>query len=477
MNRDFLRKTTTGHKASDINTRLNRRMKAYAMGIAVILAVLYTYGNDPDVEAPTGLAKRPLGPVNAEPIDIPASANVAPLAQVKPELLESVADGSAVERSRMEPDARKHLMQQAGRLVFGDLRKLGLASAHWETLITGGAEHRGAPVWVLGTLSWWQDEIVNGYTEVRGEVIDREGRPWAFLSVTEPYDLNVGDVVKLAGFWFKAHDMLRPDGTVVTAPLIVADELLASAYPIEPVTEFPAASLEEVRDYNIVQASRPLDSLNFYELLSFADHGHPQDVLPPGAATEVMPSELLAEPGEWRGEPVSVTGVLYYMTEAPLGPRGENPIGVPFAWNLWVSDNRAGSAGTMLVISLEEPTSVKERQIVTIKGRFFRRYAFENKANHPRMAAVIIATEIEALIPEVNTLTPLLMDIILSVVGLAVVAIFLSQWRERRAMGVARKQRMRRHRGNVLRPGQLHPRQGTNASEAGPGSSQAASAP
>ena len=152
---------------------------------------------------------------------------------------------------------------------------------------------------------------------------------------------------------------------------------------------------------------------------------------------------------------MALTGVLYFKTEAPLGPRGENPLGVPFGWNLWVSDNRAGAAGTMLVVSLDEPTNVTERQIVTIKGRFYRRFAFENKANSPRMAAVIIASEIEPLIPEENALTPLLLNIILVMVGLVAAFIMVGQWREQRAMALARTQRMRRHRVNVARPGML----------------------
>jgi len=442
-------KAATGHKASDINQRMNRRMKAYAFGIAIILAVLYAYGPEAPVETVTR-AEQPLGPV-----DVPVGHAVQSLAQIDKALLAQVADSTVVERSRIEPGPRRHLMKQAGRLVFGDLAKLGLAPGDHEALVAGAPDQRGQPFWILGTLAWWRAERVDGYTEIRGEVVDQAGQSWAFLSVTEPYNLQSGDVVKLAGFYLKAHELLRPDGSLVTAPLIVADEVLASAYRIEPVTEYPGDQLSSVRDYNIAQASRPLDALAFYELLSFVNNGSADQVLPDGAVSELMPSELLATPGDWRGEAVAMTGVLYFKTEAPLGPRGENPLGVPFAWNLWVSDNRAGTAGTMLVVSLDEPTNVSERQIVTIKGRFYRRFAFENKANSPRMAAVIIASEIEALIPEQNTFTPLLVNIILVMVGLVAGFIMLGQWREQRAMAVARTQRMRRHRGNVARPGML----------------------
>lgn len=449
MDLDRITNAGTGHKASDINQRMNRRMKAYAFGIATILAVLYAYGPEAPVETVTR-AEQPLGPV-----DVPVSDAVQSLAQIDKALLAEVADGSVVERSRIEAGPRRHLMKQAGRLVFGDLAKLGLAPGDHEALVAGAADQRGQPFWILGTLAWWQSERVDGYAEIRGEVVDQAGQSWAFLSVTEPYNLESGDVVKLAGFYLKAHELLRPDGDLVTAPLIVADEVLASAYRIEPVTAYPGEQLSSVRDYNITQASRPLDSLAFYELLSFVNNGEAERVLPEGAVSELMPSELLATPAEWRGEAVAMTGVLYYKTEAPLGPRGENPLGVPFAWNLWVSDNRAGAAGTMLVVSLDEPTNVSERQIVTIKGRFYRRFAFENKANSPRMAAVIIASEIEPLIPEENTFTPLLLNIILVMVGLVAGFIMLGQWREQRAMALARTQRMQRHRLNVARPGML----------------------
>jgi len=459
MDVDRINKAATGHRASDINRRLNRRMKFYTGAIAVILAVLYMYGEDDQVPT-VQRATKSLGPV-----DIPVGDSTMPLASVDVSLLAGVRDGTAAERSKIEPDARRHLMQQAGRLVFGDLDKLGLQQGDWDTLVQGDSGRRGDAVWTHGTIAWWQTDMIDGYEEIRGEVVDEAGPSWAFLAVTDPFDLNEGDVVKLAGFYFKAHELLRPDGSLITAPLIVADEVLRSAFRIDPVTVLRPEALAGVRDYNLAQASRALDSPAFYELLSFVANADHDEVLPPEQLTEVMPSELLTAPDLWRGKPVSLIGVLYFKTEAALGPRGENPLGIPFGWNLWVSDNRSGEAGTMLVISLDEPVEVEEQQIVTIEGRFFRRFAFENKANRPRMAAVIMARNIQTFVAEEDTLTPLLMNIIVGMVSLIVLAIVVGQWRERRALVVAREQRMRRHRDNMLRPGQLSPPTGPVADE------------
>jgi hypothetical protein len=449
MDTKRIHKAATGRRASDINQRMNRRMKIYTGAIAVILAVLYVYGSDEPAPV-VQRAAEPLGPV-----DIPTVSSTVPLSVVDRAELAGVRDGSAVERSQIEPDARRYLMRQAGRLVFGDLDKLGLQQGDWDELVLGDSARRGDAVWTLGTIAWWEGELIDGYKEIRGEVVDEAGHSWAFLAVTDPFNLDVGDVVKLAGFYFKAYELLRPDGSLVTAPLIVADEVLSSAFRIDPVTFLHPDALSSVRDYNLSQASRALDSPAFYELLSFVANADHDDVLPPDQLTEVMPSELLTAPDVWRGEPVSLVGVLYYKTEAALGPRGENPLGVPFVWQLWVADNRAGDAGTMLVICLEEPAQVEERQIVTIEGRFFRRFAFENKANRPRMAAVILARNITTFVPEEDTLTPVLMNIIVGMVGLIALGVVLGQWRERRALVVARKQRMRRHRDNIARPGTL----------------------
>ena len=460
MDKERIRRAALGKRGSDIDARHQRRLRTYV--IMIIALVLWMVLSDRDAEPPVERARRSL-----DPVDVPSASPDQPLAHIDPERLASVRDGSTAERSMLEREALDHLRKQAGRLVYGDLEKLGLVEGDWDALVEHGAEHRGQPVWTLGTLQWIEREMVDGYLEVRGEVRDREGRPWAFIVLTEPGDLIQGDVVKLAGFSFKAYELRRPDGEPVTAPLIVGDEILESAWPMAAVTELAPDALDNVFDTSLAQASAPLDSPEFYTLLSYVQHASRQQLLAGhDDFDELLPSELLARPFAHRGRPVKLTGVAYYLTEAPLGPRGENPLGIPFGWNLWFSDNRAGPAGMVLAVGLERPVGVEEGQIVEVEGLFFRRYGFENKNNQPRMASVVIMRDAHTFVPLEDTLTPTLVKIVTGLVAALVLLIVIGQWRERSATSSARSRRMRRHHDNVARPGLLNPPDAPSATDA-----------
>jgi hypothetical protein len=447
MDHQRIRDAAMGRKG-DLEARLNRRVRVYTVA-AVVLGLFYVFGGGAGDDAPLERASKPLDPVDL-PIDVP------PLAKVDPTLLQGVVDGTPAERAVLESAPLRHLMLQAGRLVYGDLPRLGLLPGDWDALVSEPAAHRGAPFWARGTLQWIEQEMVDGYLEVRGEVRDRAGQPWGFLVVTEPYRAVPGDVVKLSGFFMKSHDLLRPDGSQVTVPLLVGDEILQSAYPMDPVTSLDSARFDGVRDADLAEASAPLESPEYWELLSYVDNTSVDTLFPPDEPLPTMlPTELLTRPWAHRAQPVTLTGVLYYMTEAPLGHRGENPLGIPFVWELWISDNRAGQAGTIHAVSIGRPEGLEEGDIVEVDGLFFRRQAFENKRNQPRMAAAVVAKRVRPLIPEPDTLTPALVRVVTGLVGVVVLLIVLGQWRERRASATARSRRMRRHQGNVARPGLL----------------------
>ena len=439
-----------GKRGKNLEARLNRRVRVYSV-VAVILALFYMFGGDQSV------SHRERATTSMAPVDVPIE--VPPLASVDPALLTGVADGRAAQRAQLELAPLRHLMLQAGRLVYGDLPKLGLQPGDWQTLAAGGQDElRGQPFWTLGTLQWVEQELVDGYLEVRGEVHDQDGKPWGFVVVNEPYDLVRGSVVKLAGFYLKAYDLLRPDGSVERVPLLIGDELIGSAFPLEPVTTLAPDAFDSVRDSSLAESSAALDSVPFWTLLSYVQHTPVEVLFPPDEPLpERMPTELLARPWAHRAEPVTLTGVLYYMTEVPLGPRGENPLGVPFGWDLWMTDNRAAGAGTILAKLLERPEGVKAGDIIEVDALFFRRYSFENKRNQPRMVSVVVGKRARKLVPKPDTLTPTLMRVVTGMVGVIVALIALGQWRDRRAGRSARTARMRRHQGNVARPGQLHP--------------------
>lgn len=424
-------------------------MRVYLLAI-IVLALAWAWGGGGDA-APLERARQPL-----DPLDLPQSRDAVPLAAVDVAQLAGVRDGTAGERTLLEQEPLRHLLLQAGRLVYGDLQSLGVIEADYAALLADSAAWRGRPLSVIGRLQWFERETLFDYRQLRGEILDAQGRSWSFIALSEPYEMAHGDVVRASGFYFKQHDQVRPDGGQLSAPLLVCDELLRSAFRMAPVTALAPDALEAVRDATLGDASRPLDSPEFWTLLSYV-HNTPVDQLfPPGEPLiERQPPELLKRPWAFRGQPMRLTGVAYYLTEAPLGLKGENPLGMPFGWHLWVSDNRAGQAGTVLAILTERPEGVEEGQIVEVDGLFFRRWSFENKRNQPHMASVIVAKRVLPFEPEADTLTPVLVKIVIGVVGALVLAILFGQLREQRAGLAARSRRMTRHKHNVARPGLL----------------------
>jgi len=421
---------------------MQRRVLVYAVMAVILFAVWKLYRHEPppppDVDTPL------------EVLDVPDDRPLPPRAQVDPARLSSVRDGSRTERALLEPDASMHLLEECTRLAWGDLDQLGLRAGNAAELARDGAALRGQPFWVLGELQWSVSETIDFLPRTRGEIVDRDGTSWAFLVVVEPFAVEPGDVVRLSGFYLKQYELLRPSGEFVTAPLLVGEELLASAYRIEPVTALREDLFDDLRDRDLDQANRPLECMAYYELLSYALHGSTEGSPSPAlAAPELRPSDLLAAPDDWRGQRVHMTGSLIYMKRSPLGPRGENPLGEPFVWELWITDARAGEIGTMLALSLREPQGVAERQIVEVEGYFFRRWAFENRANHPRMVPVIMASSIERFVPREDTLTPLLVRISLGMVIVVAAIIVYAQRRERRAERAQRDKRVRR-KGKLL---------------------------
>src|SRR5690606_10658365 len=119
------------------------------------------------------------------------------------------------------------------------------------------AGRRGAPVWAIGTLRWVASETFDALRTWRGELVDEQGRSWAFLVPTEPWNVAVGDVVRIAGFFYKVWETRRADGSWMTAPLVVGEELLASAFRMDPVTELRQNALDRVDDHDLAAASRP----------------------------------------------------------------------------------------------------------------------------------------------------------------------------------------------------------------------------
>jgi hypothetical protein len=401
----------------------------------------------------------PEGPVAEAPDEAAPRGLRETLARVDPARLAGVRDGSELERAVLERDAAAHLLEQAGKLVWGDLEQLGLQAADRDALAADPAAFRGRPLWVIGTLQWQeplQDDVLGAC--VQGELRDEQDRPWNFLSLAQLQDVRTGEVARASGFFLKHWDLLRPDGTRSPGPLLVCEEVLRSAFRIEPVTELAEDLFLRVRDFDLQDASQPLESPEFFQLLSYVQATPPETLFaqrdPP---PEVRPDALMRDTGEWRGEPVRVSGTLLLAREIPLGPRGENPLGVPVVWDLWLSSYQ----GVSRVISLQPPAGLEElKDIVDADGVYFRRYAYENTRDMPRMAAVVVAGRLQRYVPPENEWLPAAIRIMVGLAAVGAVLAFFVARSDRKAAEVTRQASIARKKKLVARPGLLHAQRG-----------------
>lgn len=445
--------------AADPVGNARRRLIAYLIAIAVLGGAIVLY--DPPERAPEIVAR------DAD-ADLPVRPPHEALVEIDRARLAAVRDATPTARALLERDARLHLLEQSSRLIWGDLQRLGLQRGDWQQLMDDPASQRGDAVWAIGRLKWFETETLDGLFEVRGEIEDERGRSWGFLVAAEPYGaergarqptpIEVGEVVRVEGFFFKVADLARPDRSVVTAPLIVGRDLNRSMFRMEPVTELTddqVARIASIDDRTLGLAEQPLETPEFYELLSYVKHA-PRERLFAEEPVEVTPDMLLKSPARWRARPVRVTGVLVAAKQEELGLGGENPLGEPFIWELWASDNRAGELGTVGILAFDLPEGLRPGTIVEADGLFFRRQAYETRENKAHMASIILAREVWEFVPPPDTLTPIMVKIVGGLVGVVILLIVLANWRDRRASLDQRSKRMKRHQRNAALPGVLH---------------------
>jgi hypothetical protein len=416
-----------------------RRLLFYSIAIVALLVYWIVWGGG--IAAP----EPPAFPTGA-----PDDRGSEPLARVDLERMAAVQDTTRSERALLEPDATGHLLDQASRLLFGDLEQLGLERGDWQVLVERGAEHRGQPVWTLGRLVWFERLPPGPFAHaVRGEVVDEDGRSWNAIVVNTPLDVEPGDFVKLSGFFLKHYDMPRPDRGVSSGPLVVGNELLRSAPRIEPVTVMRPDLFARVRDQGLAESSRPIEGPEFYEALSYIRHAPDEVFFPPDQELiEYRSADLREHSDSFRGQLVRVSGTLGHAERIPLGPRGENPLGIPFIWKLWL----ISPWGPTLVYTFDEPDGIRLRQdIADAEGLYFRRYSYEGRGGQAQIAAVVLARRVTRFEVQPNEWLPVVLKITIGIVVLVCMLLYFGHRRDRQEELSARHKRMQRQKQRTSR--------------------------
>jgi len=349
--------------------------------------------------------------------------NRIPGANVDKTILEKVRDDEVSERVIKEKQAYLHLIQQAQRLVYGDMELLGVTSADAHEVLNDPSAFRGDPLEIKGILQWFEK-----YTELesplyRGYLTSQEGDHFYFTLMDIPNNVRVGDIVKLQGFFFKIYSFTVPgeDRRINDAVFLIGKRLIPSFFEMPQANEIDMELLETLYDYDIQDMGKPFEEKPFYHLLSYT-HNLDEDKAGAMEFEELLPIEILKAPGKHRGAPVKVLGEVVWLEKRQLGPQGENPVG-PEMLHHGVLCNYRGYFCYFMAFDIPDWVTAKSKDLVYANGFFFRNYAYRTRTEHLQPAPVVLVHGFEKFVlPEDNRFQYISIAVL---VGTALASLFL----------------------------------------------------
>ena len=319
-----------------------------------------------------------------------------PGAQVDPKKLEGVRDDTLAGQVVIEKDAYLHLLKQASRLVFGDMEILGVRRAVPAEIIKDTKAHRGKPYEIKGNLQWYEKVKDLDFELYRGYLTSYTGDYFYFTVLYMDEDIRIGDVVKLQGFFFKRYSFTLP-GTntrIKDAIYLVGKRLVPSFFDMPPVKHLDMNLLNRLYDYDIQDMVKPFEEKPLYHMLSYVlnmDEKTYRSI----DFQEILAVDLLRRSGSMRGRPVKILGEIVWIVKRNLGPDGENPVG-PRTLYHGVCMNYRGRFCYFL--SFERPKNLKPKELVYLKGFFFRNYAYRSRKENLVPAPVVIVKGFEQFV-------------------------------------------------------------------------------
>ncbi len=323
-------------------------------------------------------------------------------AKVDPALLTSVRDGTPAERVVKESEPYSHLINEAAKLIPGDMELLDTKLADPKAILADPAAFRGKPLEIKGNIQYFGQDTFKNHTITNGYLTTLEGDTVYFTVLNMPESFMYGGVMKLRGFFFKLFSFTLPDEMErisSNALFFVGNRLVPSFYSIDPVTSLDFDLLEVIADMDPESATRDFQEKQLYHLLSYVVNMD-EETKKGLEYIEKTPSEVIPRSFQNRGKPLDIVGYVKWLRMRQLGPEGENPLGLKNVHH-GVAANFRGGLSWCYFIAPELPEWLDINDFVHLKGIFFRNYIYTNQRGHPTQAPVLIITDIEEfVIPE-----------------------------------------------------------------------------
>jgi len=381
-----------------------------------------------------------------DPIET-STENAPPVPKVDPARLAEVRDATEQERVIIEAAPLQHLLEEASAAVPGDFRRLGarrLTDELYEQVLADPARFRGQPFVTKGLFAWSAptpaDMVYSGPSGdlagtlpvFRGLFTDERGRQYTFTVLDDPAAMEPGQVVRLAGFFFKAQAVFAPgDDSEVIDPTLhfVGERLVRSYLAMEPVEEISLPLLEStVRDYEIHE-KMDLPEEPLYHVLSYVKNVDADELS--ARAQDTTAAALRIHPNRYRGRPVRVLGTFHKMWVRELGDHGENPLEIPSVYHGLLVHN--GPTFTYFISLDPKPDWVTENPHTNViaEGIFLKVYLYQAQNGQAVVCPLLVVKRFLPYVVDSSSIHLVLMVGVLGIAGVMLLWFGVSALRDR----------------------------------------------
>lgn len=401
------------------------------------------------------------------------SANAPPAAVIDQARLRAVQDATQAERIVCEPLPFQHLLQEAGRLVAGDFRRLEATVADdavYQQIDDHPADWRGKAIVAKARFNFVTAELLQTLSFWRGVATDDLGRAWSFSVLEEPEGIAAGDVIKIEGFFFKRLALFDPTPTDPRQPSevidptlhLVGERVVKSFLRMPPVKDLSSALLATVRDDSIAERlTLPEEPL--WHVLSFVQNCD-ANALAAAAAfdpeqnierdleskrldtplVQYLTSQALAkDPDQHRGAAVRLLGSVSEQ-QKPWFHDEENPLELPRVWHSLLVHQ--GPSFTYLLSVEKPPEWVSGQATVLVEGVFFKLYTYEAVNRETVTCPVVVVKRFVPFHLDVSKLHSSLAWIVCAIGAPVIIALLVLALRDRKENALLRERQLARRR-------------------------------
>jgi hypothetical protein len=352
---------------------------------------------------------RPAGaPVDVSPVII----EKAPIPVLDQGLLAQVRDATRNDRIPVEREPLAHLLEKSMQVVPAAARALGMPQEPlpFDVVRANPANLRGRYLWYKGELEAVDDgrdgHPLRGYRIYEARIRTAEGERVVFyFSVPPPDDLQVGEWVRVEGFFLKLRDAHFPV-PLEMAPVLVGPELLPAYPDWKAVEDLDPAVLGRIKDgvredgVDVDLQAAPVRLPHSQDVPLFHLASYAQLRLASATPAEVQAIPAFETGDQWsaifrgevaRGTPFRLAGIFCraHVIEAKA-----NPLGIENWSEVWLY-SRGFSHRPFAVWLPKHVGEWSHADTARCTGYFFKRYVIDGGDGKPHFCPLFVAADLQ----------------------------------------------------------------------------------